>query len=436
MFRDPLIRDPRFRVTPFWQECEKFLQAGIGAAVDERRHGVITHLAYAISVPDLLEQVKSRCPSGTNIPCESWLRLQFWPKNPHFKSKIHYTGQLNVKFMVQARQFRKEHEDSHYAAALFRYERELSVLLRKHSNFMSIDDKHRLKVGEPGFPVAAAERGRKVIVSHSASFEVADHDFTKCSIVPSVCLLVDIPEEIDGSWYRGKVYVGFKDAIFEPSSPLRHSAELQNILVSSSNLSTKPILFLYCDGGPDHRVTYVSVQLSLISLFLALDLDFLCVCRTAPYHSWKNPVERVMSILNLGFQSVGLMRKQIDDESESSISKCNNMAQLRKMAEGQPAFVEKFLDSIEPVKSILSDIIVRLKLKGTPFETYCASNGQQMREIWENLHVIDASLNYDEKIKKAGLKSYPDLQKFHTLLPTKTLFFLCKKMWNIQLLNV
>ncbi len=28
-----------------------------------------------------------------------------------------------------------------------------------------MDDKHRLKVGEPGIPVAAAERGRQVLVS-------------------------------------------------------------------------------------------------------------------------------------------------------------------------------------------------------------------------------------------------------------------------------
>ena len=31
--------------------------------------------------------------------------------------------------------------------------------------FISLDDKHRIKVGEPGFPVAVAERGRKVLVS-------------------------------------------------------------------------------------------------------------------------------------------------------------------------------------------------------------------------------------------------------------------------------
>ena len=63
-------------------------------------------------------QVRAR-PEGTKIPSESWLRLQFWPKSHHCHSKIHYTGKLKVKFMVQARQFRKSHFDAHYAAALF-----------------------------------------------------------------------------------------------------------------------------------------------------------------------------------------------------------------------------------------------------------------------------------------------------------------------------
>lgn len=98
---------------------------------------------------------------------------------------------------------------------------------------LSIDDKHRLKVGEPGFPVAAAERGRRVMVRSGTTFEVGDHDFTKFSIIPSVVLLIDIPERIDDAWYRGQVLVGFKDAAFEKSSPLRHATELSMMLRST-----------------------------------------------------------------------------------------------------------------------------------------------------------------------------------------------------------
>ena len=90
-----------------------------------------------------------------------------------------------------------------------------------------------------------------------------------------VAFVLDIPDDIKGSWYTGDVYVGIKNTV---------ACELYNILMSLSQRQN--ILFLYTDGGPDHRLTYLSVQISLFCLFLKLDLDFLCACRTTPYHSW------------------------------------------------------------------------------------------------------------------------------------------------------
>ncbi len=63
------------------------------------------------------------------------------------------------------------------------------------------------------------------------------------------------------------------------------------------------------------RLTFASVKCTLIALFRKLDLDYLCAARTAPYHSYRNPVERIMSIINLGLQSVGLARRQLDNEA-------------------------------------------------------------------------------------------------------------------------
>ena len=37
---------------------------------------------------------------------------------------------------------------------------ECAIRFKEHSLFLCIDDKHKAKVGEPGYPVAAAERGR------------------------------------------------------------------------------------------------------------------------------------------------------------------------------------------------------------------------------------------------------------------------------------
>ena len=107
----------------FWEECENFLNEDICTAVDDRRHSQIRHLARAISVRNLIEQVKQRCPAETMIPSQEWLRLQFWPKTPSAKVSLAYTGRFKVKYMFQQRQWRHSHPDAHYAAAIFRYMR-------------------------------------------------------------------------------------------------------------------------------------------------------------------------------------------------------------------------------------------------------------------------------------------------------------------------
>ena len=106
----------RSQYDDFWNECQKFLQADISVAVDERQHGQICHLSRAISIRDFVEQVKQRCPEGTLIPSCEWVRLQFWLKT---RSSIR-SRCFKLKFMVQQRQWRHQHIDSHYAAACFR----------------------------------------------------------------------------------------------------------------------------------------------------------------------------------------------------------------------------------------------------------------------------------------------------------------------------
>jgi len=107
----------------FWEEAKKYINESLGTAVDDRCHGEVTHLAKAISVRDLREQVALLCPPGSQIPSEEWLRFQFWPKTPRSKVSLQYTGRLYAKFTVQKRQFQSHHDDEHYAAALYRYMR-------------------------------------------------------------------------------------------------------------------------------------------------------------------------------------------------------------------------------------------------------------------------------------------------------------------------
>ena len=56
----------------------------------------------------------------------------------------------------------------------------------------------------------------------------------------------------------------------------------------------------------------------------------LIACRTAPGHSWRNPVEHIMSIGNLSLQFVGVMRQKGHDEFENSIVTSNSLKDIEK----------------------------------------------------------------------------------------------------------
>lgn len=103
----------------FWEKCQVYLSSC--TSVHERRHDNVTFMAKAISVRDLINEVSKLCPEETPIPSRSWVQLNFCPRNPHTRTAKLYTNRLKAKHMIQKRQFRKTHPDSHYCAAIFKY---------------------------------------------------------------------------------------------------------------------------------------------------------------------------------------------------------------------------------------------------------------------------------------------------------------------------
>ena len=169
---------------------------------------------------------------------------------------------------------------------------------------------------------------------------------------------------------------------------------------------------MYSDGGPDHRLTYVSVQVSLIALFLKLDLDFLCAARTAPAHSWRNPVERVMSTLNLGLQCVGLMREKMDEEFETEAAKCKSLRDLRDCSKRIPDFKSTALDTVAHVKSLLVMLLGRLELKGKKFSAFPAASETDIDSMWDELLAIDSTVERNESLTNKNITSKQGLAAF------------------------
>lgn len=142
----------------------------------------------------------------------------------------------------------------------------------------SVDDKCIVPVGEPDCPVSTGVHGHNhSLVSLEGPRVVAlDHDFHIYGIVLSVAFAIDIPAATE-SFFRGNAFVTNKDKVTQPSSALRHSTELTHLIRTNFSddgvTSKQPVAVVISDGGPDHRVTFGSVQVSALAMFRALDLD-------------------------------------------------------------------------------------------------------------------------------------------------------------------
>lgn len=131
------------------------------------------------------------------------------------------------------------------------------------------------------------------------------------------------------SFYGGQPFVCLKDAIFQPSSAIRHGVELMEVLSGTSYPANRPVMMMYTDGGPDHRTTFISVQLAYVAIFLNLDLDAFIVLRTPPNLSVLNPAERVMSLLNVALYGIALSRETLSTVEESAMKRYNTKKQWR-----------------------------------------------------------------------------------------------------------
>ena len=187
--------------------------------------------------------------------------------------------------MVQQRNIRKFLPDDHYCAALYKYVRHLAVQLKEYSAFVSTDDKCKIKCGKPNFLIVAVTHGKQVLVARGTVCQAADHEMSCITLVRTVALTHDILDDVDKSWYRGIPHVYLKITATELSSALRNAVEIEE--------NIPPIILLSTDAGLKHRTTFLFVKIPMIALQKSLNADLLIAARTAPGHSYRNPVERV-----------------------------------------------------------------------------------------------------------------------------------------------
>lgn len=179
-------------------------------------------------------------------------------------------------------------------------------------------------------------------------------------------------------------------------------------VLSLARMESHHILFVYADGGPDHRLSYVTVRLSLVALFVNLGLDVLIAGQTAPSHSWANPVERIMSVINLGLQCIGIMQAKMGDAFEKHVQGCKNLKQIRLACKDH---IDDVAQSLAPMKELLSSILRRLQLKGKKFDLFNSATEMEIDSFWEVLLSIGATLTKENK-SQVSINNMASLQQY------------------------
>ena len=256
---------------------------------------------------------------------------------------------------------------------------ERHVPLNSCVRYLSADDKAKIPIGEPGHIVSTGACPHHYNISSTentrTNMDLLDHEFHKGSITPSVELVILISISRNDSWHQGDIYVVLKDSVFELSTIWQHCTQLAMCLLNEGAEKTdvskierlkdfialtpedkKNILrhipfylILSTDGGPDKN-THIATKAALLGLVILLDLAAIVAFRNALDCFWINPVERVMSLLNLGLQHTGYARKSCSSEVEEAIISLNYMKTLRNGIEEDSNIKAQWLESIRECK--------------------------------------------------------------------------------------
>ena len=390
----------------FWELTGEYLNA-VADAAHARRHGQaeVGYLSEILSAPDLhrtiTDKLKVKMGEDFNedmVPSLSSLYLQFMPSSNKMLTAMRFKSRFSVQMKIQKRILHIDHIDAHYGNAIIRYLRSFAVRFKGLCSFFSADDKARMIIGPPGVFLQSGVRNKPQLTHSDVDLLALDHDYDGTCLVPSVYLKHHTPENLAGDWYKGKVSVGIKDGVFQKSCPWRHAEELQRQYEKYQT----PLLMLLTDGGPDRMLKRATVMAAHISLFLKLDLDMLIVARTVPYLSFRNPCERVMSVLNLGLQNVSLTRE--DNETlEEELKGCNSMGSIREKAKrfpgGEAEFQALFNNSLTKAIGSVSDRMARLQWKEEDITTYPAGDLEDIGDLIETFLKIDENFSSQFKDK-------------------------------------
>jgi hypothetical protein len=118
-----------------------------------------------------------------------------------------------------------------------------------------------------------------------------------------------------------------------------------------------------------------------------------------------------MSVLNLGLQSVGVMRQEMPRGFEKQISGLNTMADTRNKIMKDNGLKNEIDSSIKPVTDLLGSTLGRLSWKGKQIKIQDAASELEIDALFDILKNLEP--NFDKQnMQQKHLKNYAVLQKF------------------------
>ena len=145
------------------------------------------------------------------------------------------------------------------------------------------------------------------------------------------------------------------------------------------------------------------------------NFEEILIARTAANLSYRNPVERVHAIANLGLQSVGLMRKAMPQNMENVIRNSNSNDDIRNLCSKNNDLEIELKKSLDQPKKLIEDVFKELSLKGKKIEIFQVAT-QDKIDTCNNILLN----NFDENILMLLLRpdfmksKYPKLHEFYT----------------------
>ena len=404
----------------FRSAVEEFMVEDRGRHEGRYDDTIISKVSFGFSLKsvfnDVCKRVKAKNPNCPIPKSESFLTRYLIPRTRAAAEAVSKSQPLiPLKLAMQQKVIEKPNCDAYYNAAMYKYLRSFAVELGKEQvTLIGWDDKTGVDCGEPEQPTAATQHPGKSWVSGNKVVAEGQHSFHKTNLTPSVRLLHEIPDDVNGSFFRGEPQVSIKDSIFEHSTSARHGAELLQMFNQRPEL-VRAVLILTNDGGVDHTIRHARNIVAMLAVFLHLpQVKLLINFQMAAYRSAYHPVEKLNCILNLSWNGVCLSREHLNDPVlEKSFAGCTSMADARKLAEKHPGLKASVRESINPSIKVLEERARQGSLKGNFFETFQAATDEEVKEFLAIIRTVDDEFDVDEFLDKKRPYQYtPALKMF------------------------